>query len=185
MRWNGPQNTRLRRLFLEGFLAMDIAEPLVSFDAEADARAVHDFMAAKDYDLAGIRQDGLVNGYARREELSSGICKDHLRPFSPSDDLVPDTANLLDEDIRAALGQESRGQARKAIKELEALRNNLAHTQVIVPDSWQQIVITCSRLEQNLSVLTDRLHLLTQPRESEESCREDRDSEESVQSQTT
>jgi hypothetical protein len=261
-------NLRLRRLFLEGFLAMDIAEPLVSFDAEAEARFVHDFMVEKDFDLVGIRQGGLVKGYARCQDLVTGICLDHMRPFDPEADLVPETANLLDvvkslginkqcflvimdhvgaiitlsdlekppmrmflfgmitlaemlmteiiryrysdgswqkflyaqrlekalqqreersqrgqkddlidclqfgdkgwilcydEDFLNALEQSSRTQARKAVKELETLRNNLAHAQEIIPAGWQRIVIACSRFEKNLQTMADQLNLLKQP----------------------
>ncbi|MHC1741561.1 MAG: Swt1 family HEPN domain-containing protein [Syntrophobacteraceae bacterium] len=271
MPWSGAQNRRLRRLFLEGFLAMDIAEPLVSFDAHADARTVHDFMVRKDFDLVGIRQDGLVNGFVKREDLlSGGICDAHFRPFNPSEVCVPETANLIDvvqslaintrcfvvildrvgaiitlsdlekapmrmflfgmitmaemmmteilrhrygdgswqaliseqrlakaeqlreersrrgqtvdlvdclqfrdkgwilsydEDIRMAFGQESRRSMRKAIRELETLRNNLAHTQAIIPDGWQRIVIACNRFDRNLETLADQWPLPKQPNE--------------------
>jgi len=265
MPWKGTFRLRLRRLFLEGFLAIDIAEPLVSFDAEADAKTVREFMAERDFDLVGIRRDGLVIGYARRDDLAAGMCRDYLRPFSPHDDLVPYTANLIDvvkslaineqcfivildqvsaivtlsdlekppmrmflfgmitlgemlmteiirhrysdgswqerisaqriakaaqlqeerlrrgqkadlvdclqygdkgwvlsydEDIRDALGQTSRTDMRKAIKELETLRNNLAHAQAIVPDGWRRIVTACSRFEHNLETIADRLDML-------------------------
>jgi hypothetical protein len=264
-----PQASRLRRLFLGAFSAMDVAEPLVSFDADADARTVHEFMVEKDFDLVGVREEGLVTGYVRREDLSIGICRDHMRPFDPSNDLVPDTANLIDvvkslaineqcfvtildrvgaiitlrdlekppmrmflfgmitlgemlmteiirhrysdgswqrlisaqrlakakqvqeersrrgqkvdlvdclqygdkgwilsydEDIRKALGQESRNYARRAVKELETLRNNLAHTQEIIPTGWHRIVIACSRLEQHLATTAERLDVLKQPK---------------------
>jgi hypothetical protein len=263
MPWNKTPVSRLRRLFLDGFSALDIAEPLVSFDSGAEAQAVRDFMAEKDYDLVGIRQDGLVSGYVRREDLSSGTCRDHLHPFIPDDDLVPSTANLTevvkslainrqcfvtildsvgaiitlndleklpmrmflfgmvtvgemmmteiirhrhgdgswkelvspqrlakaeqlheermrigqkvdlidclqycdkgwiitnDEEFCRELGQESKNQARKTIKEFETLRNNLAHTQEIIPTGWQRIVIACSRLDQNLGKIADRLN---------------------------
>jgi hypothetical protein len=269
MPFRRDHSARLRRLFLEGFLTMDIAEPLVSFDAEADARIVHDFMAEKGFDLVGVRQDGLVSGYARRKDLFTGICRDHMQPFSPDDDLVPDTANLIDavkslainercfitildrvgaiitlsdlekppmrmflfgmitlvemlmteiirhryddgswqtrispqrlakarqlreersrrghevdlvdclqygdkgwilsydEDFRNSLDQESRSNTRKAVNELETLRNNLAHTQEIIPAGWQRIVIACGRLEKNLETITDRLNLLKRPK---------------------
>lgn len=261
----GIQSLRLRRLFLEGFLAMDIAEPLVSFDGDAEARIVYDFMVEKDFDLVGIRQGGLVQGYARRQDLVTGVCLDHLQPFKPNDDLLPDTANLIDvvkslgineqcfivildqvgaivtlsdlekppmrmflfgmitmvemlmteviryrysdsswqdfisaqrlekarqlqeersrrrqkvdlidclqfgdkgqilsydDDLRKALNQPSRTQALRAIKELETLRNNLAHTQEIIPAAWQRIVIACSRFESNLQTIADQLNLL-------------------------
>jgi len=262
MPWRDTQSSRLRRLFLEGFSAMDVAEPLVSFDASARSEEVKRFMDEKGFDLVGIRKNGLVEGYVRRDELVSGSCAEHFHPFTPDDDLVPDTANLIDvvkslainqqcfvtildrvgaiitltdlekppmrmflfgmitlgemlmteiirsrysddswhallseqrlakarqlqeerarrgqgvdlvdclqygdkgwiisydEDIRKALGQASRREARKAIKEMETLRNNLAHTQEIIPTGWQRIVIACSRLEVNLETFAGGL----------------------------
>lgn len=255
MSFDHSQHARLRRLFFEGFTALDIAEPLVSFDAEADARAVRQFLLERDFDLVGVRRDGLVAGYARREELVAGRCDDHLRPFSTADDLIPDSANLIDvvrslainrqcfvtsldqpvaivtlddlekppmrmflfglitiaemmmtnilrwryaddswqallsetrlakaralceerarrghaatlldclqfgdkgwilsydEQWRQALGYQSRREMREALKQLETLRNNLAHTQAIIPSGWQRIVIACSRIERGL-----------------------------------
>jgi hypothetical protein len=69
-----------------------------------------------------------------------------------------------DEDVRLPLGQPSRKAARKAIWELESLRNNLAHTQEIVPEDWERIVIACSRFEQNLDAIAAGLNLLEDPR---------------------
>jgi len=269
MPWRDTQSSRLRRLFLEGFSAMDIAEPLVSFDAGAEAESVLQFMTEKDFDLVGIRENGLVVGYARRSDLSRGTCRDHLQPFTPDDDLVPDTASLVevvkslaineqcfvtildrvgaiitlsdlekppmrmflfgmitlgemlmteiirrryadgswmkllseqrlqkarelqkertrrgqkvelvdclqygdkgwilsyDEEFRAALDQRSRKDARKAVKELESLRNNLAHTQEIIPTGWRRIVFACSRLEKNLETIAQGLDVLMRPK---------------------
>jgi hypothetical protein len=265
MPWRESQSSRLRRLFLEAFTAMDVAEPLVSFDEHTDAGAVRAFMIERDFDLVGIRRHGLVKGYVGREDLTSGRCGDHSRPFTPDDDLVPDTAGLVevvkslsinkrcfvtildqvgaiitladlekppmrmflfgmitigemvlteilrhryadgswqkllsqkriekakslqeerarrgqkvdlidclqygdkgwiltyDEDLRKALGQESRKAARQAIKEMEQLRNNLAHTQEIIPTGWERIVIACSRLEKNLELILEGLPML-------------------------
>ena len=245
---------RLKRVFLEGFTVMDIAEPLVSFDAEKPADEVRAFMAAEDYDLAGVRRNGLVCGYVRRVELSGGCCGDHLHPFGP-DDLVTESVSLqevigslainnqcfvtvldrvgaivtlsdlekppvrmflfgmititemimarmigeswpdgswrsllsegrlakaeelLAERVRRnkkvdlldclqfsdksqillkspafmasleGMGVASRKSALQAAKELETLRNNLAHTQEIIPDGWQRIAIYATRLE--------------------------------------
>ncbi len=67
-----------------------------------------------------------------------------------------------DEDIRKALGQASRTEARKTVKELESLRNNLAHTQQIISDGWQRIVTVCSNFERNLETIAERLNLLRQ-----------------------
>jgi hypothetical protein len=234
---------------------MDVAEPLVSFDESASSEDVKQFMEDKNFDLVGVRKNGLVEGYVRREELTSGSCGDHCHLFTPDDDLVPDTANLIDvvkslainqqcfvtmldrvgaiitttdlekppmrmflfgmisiiemtmteilrkrypndswqeflseqrlalakklqeernrrgqqvelvdclqfgdkgwiitydEELREALGHKSRKETRNAVKEFESLRNNLAHTQEIIPSGWQRIVIACTRWEDNL-----------------------------------
>ena len=262
------QASRLGRVFLEGFLATDLAEPLVSFDAEAEARVVRTLMEEKDFDVVGVREDGLVSGYVRQTDLTTGRCGDYRRSFSEEDDLVPahadftvvvaslainercfvtildrvggiitltdlekppmrmflfgvitigemlltaiirhrysdgswrerispqrlerarqlpaerarrgQTVDLVDclqygdkgwilsydEDVRAALGLESRRAARKSMKEMETLRNNLAHTQDIVPEGWERIVIACSRFERNLMILTESMNLLSEP----------------------
>jgi len=264
MPWKDTQSSRLRRLFLEGFSAMDIAEPLVSFDESANATDVQQFMQEKGFALVGVRHNGLVEGYVRREDLASGTCGEHYHPFTPDDDLVPDTANLIDvvkslainqqcfvtildrvgaiitltdlekppmrmflfgmitiiemtmteilrqryadnswqellsdkrvdqaktlqeernrrgqqvelidclqfgdkgwiitydEGLREALGHKSRRETRNAVKEFETLRNNLAHTQEIIPSGWQRIVIACSNWEKNLEKTADHYGL--------------------------
>jgi hypothetical protein len=264
-------SSRLRRVFLEGFSAMDIAEPLVSFDYEADSARVREFMVAHDFDLVGVRCDGTVAGYVRRTDLESGSCGDFLQPFVPGDDLVSGAASLLevvkslainsqcfvtildhvggivtlsdlekppmrmflfgiitlgemlmtdlirhrypddswrslispqryaralelqkerrrrgqnaelldclqygdkgwilsrDNEVREALGQNSRREARLALKELETLRNNLAHTQEIIPTGWRRIIIACSRFEQNLELLAQSRNLMVSQSET-------------------
>ena len=106
MPWRDTQSSRLRRLFLEGFSAMDVAEPLVSFDEGASATEVKGFMQTKAFDLVGVRRDGLIEGYVRQEDLTSGTCGDHFRPFTPDDDLIPDTANLIDVVKSLAINQQ-------------------------------------------------------------------------------
>lgn len=63
-----------------------------------------------------------------------------------------------DEDFRETLGHKSRKETRNALKEFESLRNNLAHTQEIIPSGWQRIVIACSRWENNLEKSMGGLH---------------------------
>ena len=60
-----------------------------------------------------------------------------------------------DEKLREKLGHKSRKETRNAIKELETLRNNLAHTQEIIPSGWQRIIIACSRWESSLDRSAD------------------------------
>jgi hypothetical protein len=262
MPWKDTQRSRLRRLFLEGFSAMDVAEPLISFDEHAKAFDIQQFMLEKNFDLVGIRRDGLVEGYVCREDLNAGLCGDYIRSFLPNDDLITDSANLIDvvkslainqrcfvtildrvgaiitmtdlekppmrmflfgmitiiemtmteilrqrypddswqellsdkrvalakklhqertrrgqqvelldclqfgdkgwiltydDGLRQSLGHNSRRETRTAVKEIEALRNNLAHTQEIIPSGWQRIVIACSRWEDNLRINVDHL----------------------------
>ena len=256
MAWSSASGTRLKRLFLEGFSVLDIAEPLVSFDAEQPAGYVQGFLAERVFDLVGVRVDGQVVGYGRREELAGGLLGDHCHDFGP-DDLVDESASLqaailslglngrcfvtvldrvgaiitlsdlekppvrmflfgmitilevrLVAMIRAAfpdgswtelvsparlvkareLSQErrrrtlpadlldclqfsdkgqlllripgmlaqfqpaipSKNAAQQAFKELETLRNNLAHAQAIIPASWERIVRFTGNLEQLL-----------------------------------
>jgi CBS domain-containing protein len=253
MEWGLESRQRMRRLFLENFSVMDVAEPLVSVDAERPAQEVLELLEARDFDLVGVRVDGLVSGYALRGSLTSGRCGQHRRSFEAAD-LVGETASLRDaiqslganrrcfvtvlgqpaaivtvsdlekppvrmflfglitllegfmtrelqrrfpddgwrvlvpasrlakaEELLAerrrrgqpgrlvdclqfsdkgeimlgidALGgpqvlqQPSRKAAKRALKELETLRNNLAHTQQIIPDGLERIVVFSSRLE--------------------------------------
>ena len=95
MEWTLESRQRMRRLFLEGFSVMDVAEPLVSVDAERPAQEVSQLLEARDFDLVGVREDGLVTGYAPRESLTTGRCGQHRRPFE-ADDLVVETASLRD-----------------------------------------------------------------------------------------
>ena len=64
---------------------------------------------------------------------------------------------LIRSDRYEFLGQEggpaSKKEAKRAIKELETLRNHLAHTQQIVASSWDRIVVFSSRLERLLQML--------------------------------
>ena len=64
---------RLKKLSQEEFTAMDIAEPLVSFDEEKQTPEVKAFMAARDFDLIGVRRSDLVCGYALLDELAEGL----------------------------------------------------------------------------------------------------------------
>lgn len=263
MRFKQNQIERLHKFFNEGFSVMDVAEPLVSFDVSTDARQVQKFMIEKDFDLIGLRKNGLVEGYARRDDLIHGSCRDHFRTFTEKDDLVPETAHLVDavnsleinrqcfvtilgrvgaiitmtdlekppmrmflfglitisemmlttvirvrfpddawqehisegrlqkakllleertrrgqivdlidclqfgdkglivsrdEAFRLAMGWASRRKAREDLKELEMLRNNLAHTQDIVPDGWHRIVQACNQMTQNLQSVSERIN---------------------------
>jgi hypothetical protein len=73
--------SRLRRLFTQDFRAIDVASPLLSFDAERECAIVARWMDATATPVVGIRIGGLVGGYAMRADLDDGICRDAMRPF--------------------------------------------------------------------------------------------------------
>jgi hypothetical protein len=92
-------------VFLEGFRGLDVAEALVSFDADRPSSAVRAAMLARDFDLAGVRVDGIVAGYVSRGDLVDGRCGEHVRAFAP-DDLVREDASL--QDVIQSLGANGR-----------------------------------------------------------------------------
>ena len=63
---------------------------------------------------------------------------------------------VRDEQLREQIGFQSRRQAEQAIKNLEKLRNNLAHAQDIVSLDWQTIVNLSENLEAVIEILTDQ-----------------------------
>jgi hypothetical protein len=67
----------------------------VSFDDMCSAAEMRTFMDAKDFDVVGVRLDGLVVGYVHREDLSSGTLGDHITPFVDSD-LLDETAPMTE-----------------------------------------------------------------------------------------
>lgn len=79
-----PQQRRLLRLFNRILSALDIAEPLPSCDAIQPAEEVARVAQADGRGVIGVRIRGQVAGYVRAEDLTTGTCADHLRPFAPS-----------------------------------------------------------------------------------------------------
>ena len=49
-------------------------------------------------------------------------------------------------DMRKDFGFESMGVAKRAVKDLESLRNNLAHAQDILTDNWDAVVVMATRV---------------------------------------
>ncbi len=89
------RQARMRRLFTEGFAAIDIAEPLYSVDGVREARVAAEWMDTSGLDIVGVRRNGAVVGYARRENLDSGACLDHIESFYENQ-ILPETGNLAD-----------------------------------------------------------------------------------------
>lgn len=89
-----PVPDAIRRVFTESFKARDIAEPLSSFDSNASSRDVRTFMESKNFDVVGIRSEGRVGGFVRREMLNGDVCGTHSQPLDQAT-LLEDTAPLL------------------------------------------------------------------------------------------
>jgi hypothetical protein len=86
----------LRELFEQNISVRHIAEPLTSFDHELPASTVFSFMKQHEYDVVGVRRDGLVIGYVDQAPHAAGDSLSKLViPFSPIN-LVDDTTPLLD-----------------------------------------------------------------------------------------
>lgn len=82
----------LRRVFQQGFVVHDIAEPLVSFDASTPSDKVASFMRDRHFEVVGIRVDGLVQGFVSLDELSDGECGNSMHTIAPNQivkDLLP------------------------------------------------------------------------------------------------
>lgn len=78
----------LRRLFDHAIAIREIAEPLASFDADQDSTFIANFMDAHHFDVVGVREDGFVVGYLRRQSLKSGQGRNCFTPFRPHDVLA-------------------------------------------------------------------------------------------------
>jgi hypothetical protein len=48
-----------------------------------------------DYDVVGVRRNGLIGGYVNREDLGPGVLDDYFKPFEPSL-ILDESANILD-----------------------------------------------------------------------------------------
>jgi hypothetical protein len=87
MNWNASTVENLRRVFTHGLAARDIAEPLVSFDAATATSEALAVMEFRSFDVVGVRKDGIVVGYAERDDLCGATCGERVRAIeSPASD---------------------------------------------------------------------------------------------------
>lgn len=92
--------TMVPRLFVDAFAAKDLASELLSFDAIVPSHQVTAFMEADDLSLVGVRIDGRVAGFVRRDDLESEKCGDNMRLFRrgqvlPGDSTIADLIQVL------------------------------------------------------------------------------------------
>lgn len=81
----------LKRVFAEAFSVRDIAENLLAFDLDTPVALVRRQLASWPYPVVGVREEGRVRGYIRREELvgEGGLACRH--PFVAGE-ILPDSA---------------------------------------------------------------------------------------------
>jgi len=91
----GFGDKHFKRLFMELFAARDIAEGLLSFDAESACKDVRNALDQQQRDVASIRVNGAVQGYVRIRDLEDGKCADCYRQFKV-DQVVPGDAPFVD-----------------------------------------------------------------------------------------
>jgi CBS domain-containing protein len=95
MTWQTSGTESLRRVFNESFRVRDLAEPLVSLDADTPVTAAVRLMEMRDFEVVGVRQDGLVVGYVGHGAGQEGSCREYLQPFDNAT-VVSDDAPLAD-----------------------------------------------------------------------------------------
>ena len=85
----------LREIFEKGIKARHITEPFCSFDESAIAQDVKKFLDTKNFDVIGVRTNGIINGYACRRDLTEGKLSKYFKEFDPRE-LLPDTTSILE-----------------------------------------------------------------------------------------
>ena len=94
-------SSQILRRFRDVFTAGDIADPLLSFDADGRERALARIMKSRHLQIAGIRVDGVVQAYVRLSDVVSGDAGDdapsgrHLQHIS-ADQVLGINAPLMD-----------------------------------------------------------------------------------------
>jgi hypothetical protein len=86
------------RMFRETFTAGDMFDPLLSFDADRPVSAIARVMASRSQGIAGIRVDGVVQGYVRLPDASDvgdGPAGLRMQPIS-ANQVVDTDAPLTD-----------------------------------------------------------------------------------------
>jgi hypothetical protein len=96
---------RLERTFRGAFHARDVAEALVSFDSSMPAATALERAERRGFAVVGVREHGLVAGYANAEDLEGArVCGDAVRGFE--DDEVVAGGTPLDEGLRRLAGKD-------------------------------------------------------------------------------
>lgn len=85
----------LRDLFEHSINVKHIAEKLQSCQDGDDAIEVKRRMDELDFDVLGVEDEGVINGYIERTSLETGPCSKYQRTFHPSE-LIAESTPLID-----------------------------------------------------------------------------------------
>jgi hypothetical protein len=91
----GFDDRNFKRMFTEIFTARDIAEGLLSFDADTPCEQAARDLKNQCREVASVRISGTVQGYIRASDLGSGECAESFRHFTV-DQVLNGTATLSD-----------------------------------------------------------------------------------------
>jgi hypothetical protein len=83
------------RIFANTFTALDIADPLHSFDFDRSPQLILHDMAQAGIRVAGLRVNGKVTGFVEAGSLRNSAGATEFRPFV-SDQGIPSTSSLMD-----------------------------------------------------------------------------------------
>jgi len=83
----------LREIFEKGIKASCITVPFCSFDESTTAQAVKKFLDENDYDVIGVRKNGMINGYTCGRDLAEVQLSKYFKEFNPRE-ILPDTTSI-------------------------------------------------------------------------------------------
>jgi hypothetical protein len=96
---------RLEQTFRGAFHVRDVAEALLSFDAQMPAATALERLERRSFAVAGVREGGFMTGYATAVALERArVCGDALRAFE--DDEILTGGTPLDEGLRRLAGRD-------------------------------------------------------------------------------
>jgi hypothetical protein len=79
----------------DSLLVRHIAVPLESCSVNDDAKMVRGRMEEKNYDVLGVKENGVIQGYVRRQDLKAGRCRDCIKQFQPME-IIASTTPLIE-----------------------------------------------------------------------------------------
>lgn len=165
----------LRHLFEHSLAARELAEPIASFDDSQAVEIARAFMEKEDFDVVGVRRNGLIAGYTDRSALSRGTIGDHLLKFenavvfselAPIVEVLPrlvETPRVFVGSTDRVWGIITRGDLQKApmrmslfgllsLLEMQLLRL----IRVVYPDAAWRDMLSSGRIEAAEKILDDR-----------------------------